>query len=230
MKRALAYSLHALEAAAELDFDGSDEDRSFFGDEKAALAKLLDALIAHGRAIEDYDLTAGSRMQMRVELGDYVLDRGVTDGNARMKLALKGKAGLGAAHVFGERVASLTKEKLALEPQKVLLAVERMKDVPDFAERAAIAADLTKRANQQQACLDERAVGRSARAGLASLAIRLVLDAAHALASLKGTLDARFPRQREYVAVFFFDAGHKAKAAHAATDLEAVDATEVAPG
>lgn len=230
MKRALAYSIHALEAAAELDFYRSDEDRSFFGEQKAALAELLSALIVHGRAIEDHDLAAGSRLQMRVELGDYMLDRGVADGNARMKLALKGKAGLGAAHVFGKNVASLTKEKLALEPQKVLLAVERMKDVPDFAEQAAIAADLTKRASQQQACLDEREAGRNARARLVSSALRLVLDAAHALASLKGALDARFPRQREYVAVFFFKVSHRAKAAHATTDPEAIDATDVVPG
>jgi hypothetical protein len=40
---------------------------------------------------------------------------------------------------------------------------------------------------------------------LESAAIRLVADAAHALASAKAVLDTRFPRQREYVAAFFLD-------------------------
>ena len=37
-----------------------------------------------------------------------------------------------------------------------------------------------------------------------------MVESALALASLKGALDARFPRQRAYVAVFFFDAASKA--------------------
>jgi hypothetical protein len=76
--------------------------------------------------------------QTRVEIGDQVLDRGVPTGNTRTKLALQGKSGLGAVHVFGKNVATLTKEKIALEPGKVLEAVGRLDDVPDFADRAAL--------------------------------------------------------------------------------------------
>jgi hypothetical protein len=77
--------------------------------------------------------------------------------------------------------------------------------VPEFPERATIAADLTTRADQQQGCLDDRDEGDVARAKLVSAGIKLVLDAAHALAATKGALDERFPRQRDYVAAFFLD-------------------------
>lgn len=229
MKRALAYSVRAFEAAADLDFERTDEDRAFFDEQKAGLAALLAALMAHGRAIEDHELNVGSRLQTRVEMGDLVLDRGVSDGNARTKLALKTQSGLGAAHVFGQRVTSLTEEKLALEPQKVRLAAARLDDVPDFPERAAIAADLVRRADQQQACLDERAAGQEARAKLVGTALRLVLDAAQALASTKGALDMRFPRQRDYVRTFFLNVGSKHKAPRPAAELEDLDPTIAEP-
>ena len=202
---AVADSIHALDAASVLDMDRTGDDRDFFAARKALLAPLLTRLIAAERAIEDHDLAVGSRLQAFVEIGDKVLDRGIGDGNARAKLALKGKAGLGAAHVFGQQVTTLTKEKIALEPQAVLKAMNRMEDVPDFAEKAGIVQDLTARANQQQGCLDEREEGRSARAKLVSTGIKLVVEAAEALATLKGALDQRFPLQKDYVAAFFRD-------------------------
>lgn len=205
MAQAVATTVHALDAAAKLDLDRSDLDRLFFAERRALLVPYQAQLVTARRAIEDHDLDVGGRLQARVEIGDLVLDRGVSDGNTRTKLARKGKAGLEAAHVFGARVATLTKEKLALEPEKVLHAASRLDDLPDFPERAAIAADLTQRAHQQQACLDDRSEGDAARARLVSAGIKLVLDGAHALAALKGALDERFPRQRDYVAAFFLD-------------------------
>jgi hypothetical protein len=94
---------------------------------------------------------------------------------------------------------------LLVEPQMVLKAVSRMDDLPEFAERATIAADLKKRADRQQSCLDERTEGEIARGKLVSAGIRLVLEAADLLAQTKGALDERFPRQRDYVAAFFLD-------------------------
>src|SRR5262249_19474053 len=203
MIAALADSINALDAASDLDLDRSGPDRKFFAARKKLLAPLLSQLVAAKRAIEDYDISQGSRLQTRVEIGDKVLDRGVSAGNARTKLALQGKPGLDATHAFGKNVATLTKEKIALEPTKVLQAMERMGDLPDFLERKGLVKDITKRAEQQQTCLDEREQGDIARAKLVSAAIKLVLDASHALAAMKGALDERFPRQREYVAAFF---------------------------
>jgi hypothetical protein len=213
MVRAVAFTVHALDAAAELDLDRTAADRKFFASRRKPLSALLTQLVAANRAIEDYDLNDGIRLQTRVEIGDEVLDRGVSDGNARTKLALKNKAGLGADHVFGSNVATLIKEKIAVEPTKVMEAVGRLKDVPDFAERAGIAKDLTKRATQQQACLDERDKGDLARAQLVSAGVKLVVEAAHALAALKGALDERFPRQRDYVGAMFMDVSPRKKAA-----------------
>jgi hypothetical protein len=150
MAQAISTTMNALDAASELDLDRSDEDRKFFAARKALLAPYKAQLVTARRVIEDHDLDVGGRLQVRVEIGDQVLDRGVGDGNTRTKLALKGKPGLEASHVFGKNVATLTKERIALEPQKVLDAVDRFKDVPEFPERATIAADLTSRADQQQ--------------------------------------------------------------------------------
>lgn len=221
---AVADSIHALDAASELDLDRTAADRKFFGARKKLLVPLLGQLVAARRALEDHDVGDGSRLQTRVEIGDKVLDRGVVDGNARTKLALKGKAGLDATHAFGKNVATLTKEKIALEPAKVIQAAGRMADLPDFAERAAIAKDLTKRAEQQQTCLDEREQGGTARAKLVSAGIKLVLDAAHALAALKGALDERFPRQRDYVAAFFMDVAPQRAAKRETAEPETPDA------
>lgn len=205
MLGAVATTINAFDAASELDLDRSDEDRAFFAARRSMLVPYKAQLLAARRALEDHDLDVDGRLQLRVVFGDQVLDRGVSDGNARTKLALKGKPGLEASHVFGKSVATLTREKLALEPQKVLEAMDRMSDLPDFAERAAIVADLTKRADQQQSCLDDRSDGDAARARLVSAGIRLVLEAANVLATTKGALDERFPRQRDYVAAFFLD-------------------------
>ena len=219
MAHAIAITINAFDAAAELDLDRTDDDRAFFASRKALLLPHKPHLGEALRAIEDHDLNVGSRLQARVEMGDRVLDGGVSTGNARTKLALKGKAGLDASHVFGKNVATLTKEKIALEPQKVLHAVERLNDLPEFAERAAIAADLTKRAEQQQDCLDDREDGHTTRQQLVSVGIKRVLDAANALAAAKGALDERFPRQRDYVSAFFLD-----------VSPERTKATEPVPG
>lgn len=225
MAQAISTTIYALDAASELDLDRSDGDRMFFAVRKALLTTYRSQLVAARRAIEDHDLDIGARLQIRVEIGDRILDRGITDGNTRTKLALKGKAGLEAAHVFGKSVASLTKEKLALEPQKVLQAVDRLNDLADFPERGAIAADLTRRAQQEQSCLDARAEADVVRAKLVSAGIKLVLDAANALAAAKGALDEQFPRQRDYVAAFFLDVAP----ARSRSTVEAAPAEEAAP-
>jgi hypothetical protein len=205
MAEAVGTTMDAFDSASDLDLDRSDDDRLFFAAKRALLVPHKAGLVAARRIIEDHDLDIGRRLQVRVVFGDQVLDRGVVDGNARTKIALKGKPGLEASHVFGKNVATLTREKLAIEPQKVLEAVGRMEDLPEFPERAAISADLTKRANRQQAALDERSSGEIARARHVSAGIRLVLEAANALAAIKGALDERFPRQRDYVTAFFLD-------------------------
>jgi hypothetical protein len=215
MALAISTTVNALDAARDLDLDRSDEDRQFFSGRRALLLPYQAQLVAARRAIEDHDLDIGARLQARVEMGDHVLDRGISDGNTRTKLALKAKSGLEASHVFGKNVKTLTEEKLALEPRKVLEAVERMSELPDFPERAPIAQDLTIRAKQQQGCLDERDVSSAVRAKLVSQGIKVVLDAADLLAATKGALDERFPRQRDYVASFFLDVAPVRKKASA---------------
>ncbi len=205
MIAAVATTLNALDAASEIDVDREKDDKKFFAAQRKLLAAYLPKLIAANRAIEDYDLGEGSRLQARVEIGDVVLDRGISVGRKRTALALVSKTGLGVEHAFGRTLATLTKEKIAIEPHKTLQAVDRMDQLPAFPERAAIAKDLTGRANTQQGCLDDRDAGDQKRAKLVSNGLKVVNDAAHQLASIQGALAGRFTRQRDYVAAFFLD-------------------------
>lgn len=211
MRRALSRSGGALAAAIAADIDRSDEDRAFFTVEKAKIEVLSTNLRAVHLAIEDHELGPAEVQQAQVELGDEVLDRGVRAGNTRAKLGLKGKQGLDASHAFGSRVDELVKAPIAAEPGEVLGAVGRLADVPEFAEKQAIQQDLTLRAEQQEAFLEARDEGDKALTRLKSEATRLVVESALALASLKGALDQRFPRQRDYVARFFLDVKPRAK-------------------
>lgn len=211
MRRALSRSIGALAAAFAADIDRTDEDRAFFTAEKAKLEPLYASLRTVHLAIEDHELGPAEVQQAQVELGDEVLDRGVRAGNARTKLGLKGKAGLGASHAFGSRVDDLVKAPMAVEPAAVLEAVERLADVPEFADKVAIREDLTLRAEQQEKFLKARGAGEKELFRLKSEATRLVVESALSLASLKGALEQRFPRQRDYVARFFLDVKPRAK-------------------
>ncbi len=205
MITAVATTLHALDAAAEVDVDLTKEDRKFLAAQRKKLGARLPALLAAKRAIEDYDLSDGLRLQARVELGDVVLDRGVSTGRNRAKLGLGARDASSVVHVFGPTVATLTKEKVALEPTKVLEAVSRLDDVSTFSERAGIAKDLTSRAKTQQGCLDDRDAGDVKRGKLVSKAVVLVSDVAHDLAAVHAALSGQFTRQKEYVNAFFYD-------------------------
>jgi hypothetical protein len=205
MRRALSHTVGALSAAITADIDRSDDDRAFFAAERAKLEPLAAQLKSTYVALDEFDLGPGEILQVTVEVGDDVLDRGVRDANARTKLSLKSRAGLDATHAFGQRIDDLTGAPLASEPAAVLAAVARMNDLPAFDERPALQQDLTARANKQEEFLKARDEGDATRTRLASEGARLVVESALALASLKGALDARFPRQRAYVAVFFFD-------------------------
>ncbi|MEW6736753.1 MAG: hypothetical protein AB1489_36020, partial [Acidobacteriota bacterium] len=85
MLRAIAYTIAALTAAAELDIDRSDEDRNLFTAERTGLETLMDKLIAADQALNNHLLKESVRLQTRVLLGDAVLDRGVRAAKQRMK-------------------------------------------------------------------------------------------------------------------------------------------------
>jgi hypothetical protein len=209
MRRAIAYTIAALAAAGEIDVDRADDDREFFASEKEKLAAFPAVLQSAETALEAFDLGTGMQCQVRVELGDAVLDRGVRSGNARTKLELQGKSGLGADHVFGSNVSELTNARLKLEPGLVLAAIGRMKDLPAFGAREAIEKDLAARANKQESLLGDRDGAALERNALESAAVKLVADASIALTRTKSALDNRFPRQRDYVASFFLDVSRR---------------------
>src|SRR5690606_32063492 len=105
---------------------------------------------------------------------------------------------------------------LGAEPASVIAAADRLVDLPDFAERAAIRDDLVRRAAAQEALLEARDGAQAEAARLASSGVRLVAEAAEALARLKGALDQRFPRQRDFVSTFFYDVAQRRSRARAA--------------
>lgn len=205
MCRAIARTCNTLEVAAKVDIDRSEEDRAFFAAEAEKLKPMRAALLGKIRAMQDHELGVGDLNQSAVRLGDEVLDRGVRAGNTRTKLGLKGKSGLGADHVFGNRVDNLIEAPHRQEPALVRDAITRLDDVPDFDDKAKVKADLLARVELQEELLAARDKGDAELAKLESEAVKLVVEASHMLAQTKAALDGRFPRQRAYVSRFFLD-------------------------
>src|SRR5262245_1989204 len=116
MKRALAYTIAALNAASELDLDRSKEDRAFFAKEHDLLTPHLKEVREKERKLEDDELDHSIRLQARVSVGDAVLDRGVVDGKERMKVELKRSDPDAADEVFGKRITDTTRAPLLTEP------------------------------------------------------------------------------------------------------------------
>jgi hypothetical protein len=212
MRKAMAYTIAALDATAEIDIDLSDDDRTFLAAEKAKLGPHHTALKETADRLTAFDEGLGLLNQVRVNIGDAVLDVGLRRGNTRTKVELQGKPGLGADHVFGSRVDIITGAKIRLEPGLVIDAIGRFDDVPAFPAKEDIKGDLRRRAEKQESLLVERDHGYTEYARIQGTAVRLVVEAADALARTKGALDNRFPRQRAYVSAFFFELGTKRQA------------------
>jgi hypothetical protein len=148
------------------------------------------------------------RAQAAVVLGDAVLDRGVSKSKQRMKVELKE----GADHVFGKDVSELTEAPRDQEPALVLGAVGRFDQVGDFPGKADMAADLTKRATQQQTNFAARTTAEVDEAKLSGAVDVAVKTGADALYGLDKKLLERFKRETRYVRAFFYDVSSPRKA------------------
>lgn len=206
MLRALATTLGALDAAADVDVDRSDEDRQFFAAERDALQPRFDALNKADQDATTHAHLVALRKQARIVVGDAVLDRGVSKAKARMKVELRDtKEPKGADHVFGVDVGDIINAERAEEPNLVLQAVARFAKVPDFAGKTQMAADLTARAKKQQQCFTDRAEAAVIEAQLDSALTKAIEDAAGALYGLEKRLLERFSYETRYVKAFFLD-------------------------
>ena len=132
MRRAVAYTIAALDAAAAIDVDRTDEDRAFFTEEKKKRLAVSEALATADNNLTAFELGTGLINQVKVTLGDAVLDRCIGASAARTKLELRNTPGLGAQHVFGNRTDDLMRQPLRLEPSAVREAAERLDDIHDF--------------------------------------------------------------------------------------------------
>ena len=142
--------------------------------------------------------------QACVQIGDAVLDRGVGNGKARMKVEVKNSAMPdGADHVFGNDVSEITGAKMADEPALVLEAVAKFGQVPDFAGKSELAADLTARAKRQEKNFSDRRTAAIKEAELQGAVKIAVKASSQALYRLEKRRFDRFPRQIKYVRAFF---------------------------
>lgn len=206
MIRAVAHTLGALDAASELDIDRTTEDRAFFASEKASLQTHFDAVDGARQAVSKHVFLISTRLQVRIEVGDVVLDRGVRAGKARMKMELKQLGSPdGADEVFPSDISDIVDAERRVEPSLVQQVVARFSKVPDFPGKAAIAADLTGRAAAQTMAFTERDAGQITEAGLDGTLDKAVSDASTALYRLEKRLLERFPRDKRYVRAFFLD-------------------------
>ena len=204
--RALSTTLGSLAAAAELDVDRSDEDRSFFLTEKAALQAIFDHVFAADQSLTKHLLLTTQGLQARVVLGDAVLDRGVRAAKARMKLELKTTSMPdGADHVFPADISDIVDAERRVEPGLVLQVAARFVQVPDFPGKAALATDLTGRAKRQNDNFTSRDAGEVAEHAIDGQLIQSIARASDALYTLEKRLLDRFPRDKVYVRAFFLD-------------------------
>jgi hypothetical protein len=211
MRKALARTAMALEIAVEIDTARTDEDKKFLENTRQRVLPLLSEATTTENALAVYDDGEGLRFQARVELGDAVLDEGLRSGKAKAKALLRGQPGLGAEHVFGDDVSEMTDAPIALEPDLVLTALLKMVDLPKFSGREELVNELMLLANKQKQILQERSVGTTIRTTLSSTATRIIVQGADLLASIKGDLDSRFPRQKKYVSSFFLNVTYAPK-------------------
>lgn len=210
---ACAWTIATLKAAAKMDFKLAEPEKKKFADMAAELTALLGPLTVLQKDASDLRLGADLTAQATVVIGDEVQDRTVRDGNRTTKAELAGKPGLGAEHAFGKHVDDLVRTDLALEPDAVKRAAGRLAELPPFASKDKIAADLTKAADQQAAALDERTTVGSKADGLRSKGIGSVAKCSEALSKVEGDLLKMFPRQYGYVGRFFADFSRPAKPA-----------------
>ena len=200
---AVYYSRSALIVAKTMDTRRTDADRTFFEER----AQLLDPIIAELEPLEAalmaHERGAATVAQAAVVLGDVVLDTTVRDANRTTKAELANKSGLGAQHVFGQRVDDLTDEPLHLEPAAVIHAADRLADVPDFASKARIDSELRGAATRQEEALESRGDAERAGAQLESRIAAAIVRASEALGALEGALLGRFSRQYKYCGGFF---------------------------
>lgn len=204
--RALSTSLGSLDAAAELDVDRSDEDRSFFLGEKAALQPIFDDVFAADQSLIKHLLLTTQGLQARVVLGDAVLDRGVRAAKARMRLELKTTSMPdGADHVFPSDISDIVDAERRVEPGLVLQVAARFVQVPDFPGKAALKTDLTGRAKRQNDNFTRRDAGEVAEHAIDGQLIQSIARASDALYTLEKRLLDRFPRDKVYVRAFFLD-------------------------
>lgn len=206
MLRAIAYTLAALAAAAELDVDRSDDDRMFLSQEKDTLQPFFDDLYAASQALAKHLLLKGQAHQARVVIGDAVLDRGVRNAKARMKLELKSTSMPdGADHVFPSDISDIVDAERRVEPTLVQQVVARFGQVPDFPNKAALKSDLAGRATRQAQNFVDRDASEVTEAKLDGAVTQAIAKGSDALYRLDKRLLERFAREKVYVRAFFLD-------------------------
>lgn len=220
MLKAISTSMAALDGAAALDVDRTEEDRLFFATERDTLKAQFDILHKADTDARTHSLLVAPVEQACVQIGDAVLDRGTSQGKARMKVELKTSSMPdGADHVFGNDVSEITSAKMADEPGLVLDAVAKFGQVPDFAGKKEMAEDLTARATRQTKNFSDRRAAAVKEAELQGAVEMAVKTSSQMLYRLEKRLLDRFPRQVRYVKAFFYDVTPAKKKATTPTEL-----------
>jgi hypothetical protein len=207
-----AAGIGALTAAIELDIDRSDEDRTFFTAERAALQLSFDNLFNADAVLTKHQLLVQLPLQVRTVVGDNVLDRGVRAGKAGMRLALKNTSMPGGEdHVFPADITEITDAERRVEPNLVLKVAAKFDQVPDYDGKAKVKADLEGRANRQNQAFTDRDAGELKQTALEGALARAISEADDALLRFEKRMEERFLRDARYVTGFFLEKPTKKK-------------------
>ena len=208
MLKALSVTSNALDAAILLDVDRSDDDRAFFQSEKLLVDAAFDQVATAERAVYMHALRETHKIQMRIIIGDAVLDRGYRAGKKRTTL----EKGLQVAdNVFGDDVSEIVNAEREVEPDLVLTRIDQLVKVDDFPGKTTLVTDLTGRAQRQQKNFADRNAADRVEADLDATLRSAIARGADVLYTLEKRLYERFPRDKVYVRAFFLDTGSKRK-------------------
>lgn len=221
MKRALIYTISALDAAASLDMDRSNEDREIFAQQKRTLQAARDKVKYAEEALNTHIENECTRLQAFSLLGDIVLDRGVRETKSQMKITLNKIMPDGADMIFGVNVTDLVLAEMRNEPALVFKALDRFDETPDFPGKQELRNNLAQRAEQQNNNLEARDEAERVRAKLANALAQRIKEGSDLLYALEKALLGRFLRDKVYVQRFFIE--------RPASKAEKIKAKKIAP-
>lgn len=205
MKRALNFTIAALDAAASLDLERSNEDRQFFAQQKQILQEMLERVSRDEERLVFHLQKERTRLQAHVLMSSNLLERGVRAAKVHMKTMLRLTMPEAADLVFGSNIAKLISGEMRTTTALVMKAIDRFENVSDFSGKQELKSSLEQRVQQLNNSLAARDEGDRLKAKLTTVLQQTIAASSNALYALEKIMLTRFIRDKVYVRQFFLE-------------------------